>query len=96
MAYLSRLAFFSPAGVCQPAQITWLHLPPGYSPGNVECQALILSAVGNLRDDALQHPIFWLEKLEQILCGAWRAVWVTPSCSGIEHPISHRLSAAEG
>lgn len=41
MAHLPELAFFSPAGVCHSAQITWLHLPPGYPPGNVKPKTLV-------------------------------------------------------
>lgn len=75
MAYLSGLALFSPAGVCQPAQITWLHLPPGCSPGNTEFKALDFRAIWNLRGDVLWAPDFPVgEGRLWVLPGAWRAM----------------------
>lgn len=40
MAHLSGLALLPPAGVWRPAFVTWLHLPPGFSPGNSEPENL--------------------------------------------------------
>lgn len=81
MAYLSGVAFFSPAGVCQPAQITWLHLPPGHSPGNTEPKALGFRAILNLRGDVLQVPDFLVGEIRlRVLSEAQRVM-------GKQHPI---------
>lgn len=96
MAYLSGLALFSPAGVCQPAQITWLHLPPGCSPGKTEFKALNIRTIWNLKGDVLWASDFPVgESWLWVLPGAWRAVGEHPPILA-RGPSSHRLPAAGG